>query len=47
MVNARKIIDTRNKVIHGYDTVSDEIIWAIVIRELGNLETGINLLLEQ
>jgi uncharacterized protein with HEPN domain len=24
--NSRKIVDTRNRIIHGYDTVSDEII---------------------
>ncbi|MBA3901214.1 MAG: DUF86 domain-containing protein [Bacteroidetes bacterium] len=45
--NARKIIDTRNRIIHGYDTVSDEIIWAIVVRELGNLESEIDKLLNQ
>lgn len=30
--NSRKIVDTRNRIIHGYDTVSDEIIWGIVIQ---------------
>lgn len=25
--NSRKIVDVRNRIIHGYDTVSDEIIW--------------------
>ncbi len=24
--NSRKIVDTRNRIIHGYDTVSDDII---------------------
>ena len=28
--NSRKIIDTRNRIIHGYDTVSDEVIWGII-----------------
>lgn len=28
--NARKIIDTRNWVIHGYDKVDDVVIWGIV-----------------
>ena len=32
--NSRKIIDTRNRIIHGYDTVSDEIIWSILITHL-------------
>lgn len=30
----RRIIDTRNRIIHGYDTVSAEIIWGIVIKDL-------------
>lgn len=25
--NSRKTVDTRNRIIHGYDSVSDEIIW--------------------
>src|SRR5688500_8684016 len=32
--NSRKIVDTRNRIIHGYDTVSDEIIWGIVVQYL-------------
>lgn len=28
--NARKIVDTRNQIIHGYDTVSDEVLWGII-----------------
>ena len=45
--HARKIIDTRNRIIHGYDNVSEEIIWAIVIRDLPNLESTITELLER
>ncbi len=30
--NARKIVDTRNRIIHGYDSVSDDIIWGIIIK---------------
>lgn len=36
--NARRIVDTRNRIIHGYDSISDEIIWAIVIKELPELK---------
>lgn len=43
--NARKIVDTRNRIIHGYDSVSKEIIWGIVIRDLPKLETEIRGLL--
>ena len=32
--NSRKIVDTRNKIIHGYEDVSDEILWGIVINHL-------------
>jgi uncharacterized protein with HEPN domain len=32
--NARNIIATRNRIIHGYDTVSDEMVWGIVVRHL-------------
>lgn len=45
--NARKIIDTRNRIIHGYDSVSEEIIWAIVIKDLVNLEFEVNELLKK
>ncbi len=32
--NSRKIVDTRNRIIHGYDSVSDEIVWSIAIKYL-------------
>ena len=31
---ARNIIGTRNRIIHSYDNISDEVIWTIVSREL-------------
>lgn len=39
--NARKIIATRNRIIHGYDSVSDEMIWGIVINHLPKLKLEI------
>lgn len=44
--HARKIVDTRNRIIHGYDSVSEDIIWAIVTRDLGQLQQEINSLLD-
>ena len=41
ITNARKIVDTRNRIIHGYDSVSEEIIWAIVIRDIPFLKSEI------
>ena len=43
--NSRKIVDTRNRIIHGYDSVSDDVIWGIVIRHLPILQTEIQILL--
>lgn len=45
--NSRKIVDTRNRIIHGYDTVSDQIIWGIVIQYLPILKTEIEQLLAE
>lgn len=43
--DSRKIVDVRNRIIHGYDSVSDEIIWAIVIQHLPVLKNEVELLL--
>lgn len=45
--NARKIVDTRNRIIHGYDTVSDEIIWSVVTNYIPILQTEIQNLLNE
>lgn len=37
ITKARKIVDTRNRIIHGYDTISIDIIWAIAVNDLENL----------
>ena len=44
-MHARNIVDTRNRIIHGYDAVSDEVIWGIVINYLPVLDQEIRLLL--
>jgi uncharacterized protein with HEPN domain len=36
--NARKIVNMRNRVIHGYNTVSDEVIWKIIESDLPKLQ---------
>ncbi len=43
--NSRKIIDTRNRIIHGYESVSDDVIWGIIIRHLPALRIEIQILL--
>jgi len=43
--NAKNIIGTRNRIIHSYDNISDEIIWTIVCRELPALKAQVEELL--
>ncbi len=44
--NAKNIIGTRNRIIHSYDNISDEVIWTIVQRELPDLKMQIEKLLK-
>ena len=43
--NSRKFVDVRNIIIHGYDKISDEVIWGIVFRHIPILKTEIESLL--
>jgi len=43
---ARRIVDTRNYVIHGYDSVTDDVMWGIVVRHLPLLKAEVEKLLE-
>ena len=45
--NARRIVDTRNKIIHGYDEIEDVNIWVIIINHLPLLKDEVNELLNQ
>lgn len=47
ITNSRRIVDTRNRIIHGYDSVSDDVIWGIVVRHLPILKAEIDLLLDE
>jgi uncharacterized protein with HEPN domain len=42
ITNSRKIINLRNRIIHGYDNVSDELIWGILINDLPRLKSEIS-----
>jgi len=44
--NARRIIGLRNQIIHGYDTVSDENIWGIIMIHLPKLQKEVDALIE-
>jgi len=41
------IIGMRNRVIHGYDKIDDEIIWGTIIRHLPILKEEISSLIEE
>ena len=43
--NAKEIIDTRNKISHGYDQINHAIIWGIVIKHLPILKSEVENLL--
>ncbi|MDP3914418.1 MAG: DUF86 domain-containing protein [Bacteroidota bacterium] len=45
--NAEKIIGTRNRIIHGYDRISDDLIWSIVINHLPKLKGEVTGLLDK
>jgi len=47
ITNARKIVDTRNRISHGYDSVSEDIIWTIVMKDLKILKNEIIELLSE
>ena len=44
--NARRIVDARNWVIHGYDKVDDVVIWGIIVKHLPNLNIEISAIIE-
>lgn len=45
--SARRIVDTRNRISHGYDSVSNDMIWTIVINHLPKLKAEVEELLKQ
>ena len=45
ITNSRKIVDARNYIIHGYDSLSADILWSIVINHLPKLKDELSALL--
>ena len=46
ITSARKIVNTRNLIIHSYDSLDKEILWGIVIRHLPVLKKEVDKLLD-
>ena len=47
LTNARKIVDARNRIIHGYDTISDDVIWGMIINHLPKLKNEVEKLMSE
>nr|MDE5744287.1 DUF86 domain-containing protein [Paramuribaculum sp.] len=47
ITSARKIVDTRNYVIHAYDSLKPDILWAIVVNHIPRLKNELSVLLNQ
>ncbi len=45
IADSRKIVDTRNRIIHGYDTVTADILWLIISKPLPILHKEVKKLL--
>lgn len=41
ITSARRIVNTRNYLIHGYDSLREDLIWAIVINHIPLLKAEI------
>ncbi len=46
ITSARRIVNTRNYLIHGYDSLREDLIWAIVIKHLPLLKSEVTQLLQ-
>ena len=46
ITSKRQIINTRNRVIHSYDRIDNEIIWGILIKYLPILRTEVERLID-
>jgi uncharacterized protein with HEPN domain len=45
--NSRRIVDTQNKIIHGYDEIENAQIWKIIINHLPTLKQEVEKFLEE
>ena len=45
--NSSKIVSTRNYIIHSYDSVSDEMVWSIIVTHIPKLKKEVEELLKE
>ncbi len=46
ITDARKVVDLRNRIIHGYDKVVDEVIWGVLSKHIPTLKMEVKKHLE-
>jgi uncharacterized protein with HEPN domain len=44
---ARIVVDLRNRIIHAYDNINDNIVWKIIMKDIPVLLTEVEALLQQ
>lgn len=47
ITSSRRIVDARNFIIHEYEKVSEEVLWAIAVRHIPLLKIEVQKLLEE
>lgn len=47
ITNAHRIVALRNIIIHGYDNISDENIWAVVVNHIPILKKEVQTLIQE
>jgi len=47
ITNSRRIVDARNKIIHGYNEIENTQIWGIIINHLPKLKEEVDYYLEK
>lgn len=45
--NARGVIDTRNRIIHAYDSVKPDSLWTLLVRHIPELKKDIDRIIEE
>jgi len=47
ITNPKGVVNFRNRISHGYDTIDDYIVWGIITRHLAPLKSEVESLLKQ
>lgn len=45
--NEKAIIDTRNRIIHGYDSVKPEFLWSLIMRHIPALKKDVERIIDE